>query len=451
MARVIIQQNFFDWKQLEAASDLERLEMVLEAIPDEELMRKLEAARKGRRDDNPVRAMWNSLLAAIVYGHDSIASLRRELLRNPAMLELCGFDVLKGKAAVPSEHAYKRFLKKLLKYQSDIDAIFDELVETLRELLPDFGRHLTVDSKAVSTHARGRKEPATSADPDADWGLKRKTEVDAEGRPFERLKKWFGYKLHLLVDADSELPVAYEVTRASASDMTMLKPMLEDMHERHPDVVQRAEYLSADKGYDSQDNNRFLWDEYEIKPLIGIRQMWKEAEGEVGGEGSPRQLYPERADNILYDEEGSVYCVCMETGEIRPMAYGGFERSRESLKYRCPRAAYGLQCESVSQCGTGNYGPYGRIVRIPLETDRRIFVPCARSSYAFEREYRKRTSVERVNSRIQCSFGFERHFVRRLAKMKLKAGIALVVMLAMAVGRIQRNQKDKMRSLAQAA
>ena len=451
MAKIIIQQNLFNWKQLEVASDLERLEMVLEAIPDEELMRKLEAARRGRRDDNPIRAMWNSLLAAIVYGHESIASLRRELLRNPAMLELCGFDVLKGKGAVPSEHAYKRFMRKLVKYQGDIDAIFDELVETLRDLLPEFGRHLATDSKGVSTHARARKEPASSSDPDADWGLKRRTEVGADGRSFEKLKKWFGYKVHLLVEADSELPVAYEVTRASVSDMTMLKPMLKEMHKRHPDVVRRAEFLSADKGYDSQDNNRFLWDEHDIKPLIGIRQTWKEAEGDSGDESSPRQLYPERADNILYDEQGSVYCVCMETGEVRPMAYGGFERSRESLKYRCPRAAYGLQCQSVSECGAGNYGPYGRIVRIPLERNRRIFVPPARSSYTFEREYKKRSSVERVNSRIQCNFGFEHHFVRGLAKMKLKAGIALVVMLSMAVGRIQRNQKEKMRSLAAAA
>ena len=83
MAKVIIQQNLFNWKEIEAATDLERLEMVLEAIPDEGLMRKLEAARMGRRDDNPIRAMWNSLLAAIVYEHPSIASLRRELLRNP--------------------------------------------------------------------------------------------------------------------------------------------------------------------------------------------------------------------------------------------------------------------------------------------------------------------------------------------------------------------------------
>ena len=31
----------------------------------------------------------------------------------------------------------------------------------------------------------------------------------------EKMVKWFGYKLHLVVDATYELPVAYKVTKAS--------------------------------------------------------------------------------------------------------------------------------------------------------------------------------------------------------------------------------------------
>jgi len=60
---------------VDEASDLDRLRVLLEALPDEELMRALEQERKGRRDDYPVRAMWNSLLAAIVFQHDGVESL----------------------------------------------------------------------------------------------------------------------------------------------------------------------------------------------------------------------------------------------------------------------------------------------------------------------------------------------------------------------------------------
>ena len=58
-----------------------------------------------------------------------------------------------------------------------------------------------------------------------------------------------------------------------------------------------------------------------------------------------------------------------------------------------------------------------------------------------------RTGSGRVNSRLDVSFGFERHFIRGLTKMELRAGLALCVMMAMAVGRIKEKQPDKMRSL----
>jgi len=93
----------------------------------------------------------------------------------------------------------------------------------------------------------------------------------------------------------------------------------------------------------------------------------------------------------------------------------------------------------------------GKAVRIPLEEDRRVFTPLARSSLKWDRLYDKRTSVERVNSRLDTSFGFEKHTIRGLTKMETRCCLALVVMLAMAVGRIRANQTEKMRSLLKAA
>ena len=95
---------------------------------------------------------------------------------------------------------------------------------------------------------------------------------------------------------------------------------------------------------------------------------------------------------------------------------------------------------------------YGKVfceagIRIKLDEDRRIFTPIDRASYKWDTCYNKRPSVERVNSRLDESFGFEKHYIRGKAKMTIKCGIALCVMLAMAVGRIKENQADKMRSL----
>ncbi|MHB1407840.1 MAG: transposase [Desulfitobacteriaceae bacterium] len=94
--------------------------------------------------------------------------------------------------------------------------------------------------------------------------------------------------------------------------------------------------------------------------------------------------------------------------------------------------------------------PYYSRIRISLTEDRRIFTPIDRASYKWEKEYNKRTSVERVHSRIDVSFGFELHTIRGMAKVKVRCGLALCVMLAMALGRVKEKQADKMRSLVRA-
>jgi len=60
-------------------------------------------------------------------------------------------------------------------------------------------------------------------------------------------------------------------------------------------------------------------------------------------------------------------------------------------------------------------------------------------------------NVERVNSRLDVSFGFEQHYIRGLKKMELRCSLALCIMLAMALGRVKEKQKDYMRSLVRAA
>jgi hypothetical protein len=54
----IIQQKVFSWKDVEASGELERLRMAIEAMPDDELKKALEAERKHRRDNYPIRLVW---------------------------------------------------------------------------------------------------------------------------------------------------------------------------------------------------------------------------------------------------------------------------------------------------------------------------------------------------------------------------------------------------------
>ena len=167
----------FSWSDVERRPELERLETVLEALPDEELLRALEQRRGRGRDDYPIRAMWRALVAGIVFQHVSVESLLRELRRNPALLDVCGFDPMgprrrpkgggvsgsrgKKRDGVPSAWNFSRFLSAVVKLeetQGGIAAMMGPVREQLMEEVEDFGEHLGYDGKAIESHSTGREK-----------------------------------------------------------------------------------------------------------------------------------------------------------------------------------------------------------------------------------------------------------------------------------------------------
>ena len=324
---IIPQKQLFSWKEIENLGDLSRLQLVLDYLPDEPLMRALESQRGKGRDEYPVRAVWNSILAGVVFQHNSVESLRRELKRNAQLRWLCGFDIAKGQKAVPPAWVYTRFFSLLFKNAEYIDWIFDELVEQLRKELPDFGNNLAMDGKAINSHARPRKDlsdmsPDARRDTDADFGKKTYAGVREDGTVWQKVVKWFGYKLHLIVDADYELPVAFEVTKASCSEIPQGRKLVKKLKERHEELAEDCNALIADKGLDDTKLIEQLWDGCGIKPVIDIRNMWKDGEETKLVDGQ---------SNVVYDYQGNVYCYCPGTGERRPMAFGGFEKERQTV------------------------------------------------------------------------------------------------------------------------
>jgi len=432
---IISQQRLFGWEEIEGLGDLDRLRLVLEHVPDEKLMLKLEFERGRGRDDHPVRAVWNSILAGIVFQHPSIAALRRELNRNGQLRAMCGF---KGDTG-PPQWVYTRFLKKLFNNKDLIDEIFDTLVEQCYQLLPGFGRNLAMDGKAIDSHARRKKEglpPDGRRDLDADTGAKSYRGQREDGTVWEKIKYWFGYKLHLIVDADYELPVAFTVTPASYSEVKQAHALIDELGATKPEMLKVCENFIADRGYDDGKLIEKLWGDYDIRAVIDIRNLWKD--------GEETRLFEGR-ENIVYDYRGTVYCCCPQELKMREMAYAGVEKKRNTLKYRCPAQHYGIQCKGKQTC------PVKGSIRVSIAEDPRVIAPLPRSSYRWENLYKKRTSVERLNSRLDVSFGFERHFIRGLKKMELRCSLALCVMLAMAVGRVKEKRPDLMRSLVKSA
>jgi len=434
---IIAQKELFRWKEIEELGDLERFVLVIKNLPDEELMNIIEKERGKGRNDYPVRVVWNSILAGIIFGHKTIASMLREMSRNAQLREICGFDIYRGLKAIPSAYVYSRFLKLLLKHYNLVQEIFKKLVNEIMKLLPDFGETLAIDGKAISSFGKrlGKREGDMRGEQDANWGVHEYSGIDDKGKPWEKIKKWFGFTLHLIVDTKYELPVAFTLTKASKNEMPIAHLLLDRIKENHEEILDRCNYWTSDRGQDDGKMAVKLWDKHKIKPVIGIRNMWQDTD---------KTRLVTGTENIVYDWEGKVSCVCFADNTVREMAYGGFEQDRRTLKYKCPAKHYGISCRGNKTC------PVKTAIRIPLEEDRRIFTPLARSSYKWKRVYDKRTAVERVNSRVDQLLGFENHTIRGIKKMSLRLLVSFCIFLSMAKGRINKNQIDKIKSFYKA-
>jgi hypothetical protein len=434
------QLTLFSWREVDRSPEIERLKAILDTLPDEELIAALIRKRAGKRNDYPITMLWRCFIAGQLLGLNT-AALIRELKRNAELREICGFhEIRSARNSVPPDYVFSKFYKKIQCHEDLLLKIYKGLLERISVLLPDFGKDLAMDTKAIISAAKAK---------DATIGTKTYDD-DKNGK---RTMTWEGYKLHLTVDANYELPVCFALTQAHVGDSPRLKPMMQELKQEHPDLHQRVETLAADKAYDDTANKRALYDEDGIVPLIPPRDMLTQT-------GDPiRALDPKQSDTIYVGPTGQLFCKThpFESNpekKFTTMAFSGFEKARSCLKFRCPAAVYGASCENRDACRckpTVRDGAYGRVVRVALDKDRRIFLPAHYHSHTFKQGYKKRTSVERVNYRIDHVHGFERTFLRSLKTVRVFMTATMIVMLASACSWIEAGKAYNMRRILKPA
>jgi len=455
---LVLRDELFTWDFVEMLPDLKRIRLVLENLGDEKLVKKLEQERGRGRDDYPVRAMWNFVVSFLLTGHVTWAGHLRELNRNRDLAMLCGFSPWRK---LPGPDNLSRFLGVLLKMQPELMEMFHALVSTVGQLLPDFGRDLAADSKAVRSFAvasskKLRKDGQPDARGEHDAAIAKKTQFveKADGTTEEVLYEWFGFKLHLLVDTKYQLPVASEVTKGLVADTSRLEPLLKDWNEHHPELCARTEQVAADKAYDDEENH-LATRRLGAQLLCPTRKMWREGQAKVtdpqGEQVILKLLANSDAGNLAYDQDGQLYCAFQEAPDRswgwRQMVFKGYEADRGAVKYICPAKAYGCDCPSAEDCPKG----LSTTVRVKLSTDPRIFTPTPRHTPKFQRLYNRRTAIERVNGILDNVLGLEWHTMRGRARVELRVTLSLCAMLAMAVGRIKKGEANLLGSLVRAA
>ena len=415
--KIITQLSTFDYNEIKILGDLERCKLLIDNVPDEKIVNALYKIRGKGRNEYSIEAVWNSILIMPLIECSGVEQLRRELSRNRDLRRLCGFndsDYYYGKSKlVPPAKAYTNMFKNLKKIEPMLKECFNELRQFMYETLKDFGVNVGEDGKIFSSKA---KHPNTNGDVndarcdmDADYTKKETYYRDKDGKTQVKTKTYFGFRVHILADTDYELPIEYTVTKASKSER---KELIKHINMLSPELREKISTLSADKGYDDIKTIEFLRDN-EIKAVIDIRNFWKDE--------NTKQY---RDTNIVYNYKGEVGIIT-EDGEYSALKYLGYDKIKDTLRYTDGKKVYSIE----------------------LNEDRRVFTQIARDSQKWQRIYKKRTALERINGRLDRDFNLENHKVRGLAKATVLVDIMMIGMLAMAKGHIINKQEEKIRCL----
>jgi transposase, IS5 family len=409
----IIQAPLFDFDAFIAKKGNDRLAMVLEALPAEGLIARLEKEHWTGRKGYSIRGMWSALIAGLLGQAHSLTDALRLLERDKDIRIVCGIS----KDKIPSHDAMCRFLNKLVGHADLLEKCFTDLVKESRQLLPEFGTKLAVDSTDIKAYSNGHRQ--NPSDKEARWGAKGAGHHSGPTKKDKRrdLYYWFGYKLHMVVDVLYELPVSFELTPANESDITHMEDLLRKAGADHEETKPQA--VMADKGYDSESNSKFIFNECHAAPIIPIR----EREGE--------QL-PD-----ICNAKGTPLCSCGLA-----MTYWG--KDGNYLKYRCPQAVGKGKCKSMFRCSSSKYG---YVLKLSIAADPRRHPSVPRESKKWQRLYRMRTAIERVNSRVKQILGLGHITVRGIGKVTVRAILSLLVMLAAGVSMAQRHRFNEVRSL----
>src|SRR5207244_852609 len=116
------------------------------------------------------------------------------------------------------------------------------------------------------------------------------------------------------------------------------------------------------------------------------------------------------------------------------------EADRDTIKYRCPANHQDGTCPNEATCNAGRN--YGLTVRVKQEIDLRRFPSIPRATLQFERLYKGRTAVERVNARLKIFWGIDDGQVYGSRRFHGHVGAVLIVHLALATALAQAERYE---------
>lgn len=330
---------------------------------------------------------------------ESDRKLATALRYNGRLCYLCGFDFLK----TPSHATFTYFRNRL-----GADTFYESLHQLIAQALVFkviHGGDTAIDSTHVWAYSStdGKKTCGCTekceheivySDPDARWGEKRKDYL------------FFGYKVHLIVDTKSQLPLEVTLTAGNGDDTSQVKPLLKGAKANHPEAIINS--VAMDSAYDAYENYRFVIEDIKASPVIALNPRVSK----LGG--------------ITVAQDGSYRCMAGFA-----LIYRGRDNQQNRMKYRCPAALGKCQCHLQASCSPS---AYGRTFYVSPYRDYRLCGPIPRGSTEWQEKHHGRTSVERTNSEAKGSHRLGDLRFRHMIKVKIHVYMALCAQVVKRMG-----------------
>ena len=323
-----------------------------------------------------------SLLKGLIYrnlrGIHKLVELEFELLNNPSIAEPLGLDPLKRP---PSDERFSDFLR------SNPNGYFQIIREALvQDLISEgviSGQGVGLDSCPIeafvkennlktSIKDRYEKHRLVSGDKDARLGVSIHFPA-----PFKKKVHYFwGYRNHIITDLDSELPIVEITLQANKDEKNVALPLLSKLHHEYSLPI---EVVAGDANYDVEKILRYIIEEIKAEPII------------------PRN--PRNMQNTPYTvKKDDIYCAA-----DLPMHRKGKMTTKgiTYLQYSCPLHWSKAFKGQYILCPAGHpkfLKQKGCNVLIRMSPSIREKINYG--TQRFRENYHKRTSVERVFSRL---------------------------------------------------
>lgn len=370
-----------------------------------------------------------SLLRAIIFknlkGIPTLSELKTALEDNPSAAIRCGFNILKP---LPSVERFSSFLRDTS--NKELQKIRISLVHELIKLKIISGNYLSIDSCPIISKIKENNLKTNVKDR---FNKNRICKGDKEARlgvmvTFSKSRKevsyFWGYRDHVVIDAQEELPL-WQITKpANVHDSVMFIPIFELLQNEFHFAIKA---VLADGIYDSSSILKYIIKTLKAKPRVAqnIRNT---------------QNQPERK----FSNNGNPFC----DAQIEMLPRGTFydkEQNRWRRKWVCPIYHAKKRVLSYFICPIFHpkfFEQKGCYAYIRVDDDIRTNIDYG--SESFKKDFNMRTGSERVFSRL-LSICMQNPPAVGLKATANYVTIAHITVLLVALTAAKHGMKDKIR------